>query len=87
MGVELSKDMIALSEAGIPLDDFSRVMDLAAAYNFEQTENAVQDFEDAIKLLNEKEALPSWLSDWCIFYHIQHDDMDGIEPIEPEFDM
>lgn len=84
--MELSNDMKALTEAKIPLDDFAKVMDLAEDFDFEQSEDPVKDFEAAIKMLNEQEALPSFLSEWCIVYGLDHNEME-IEPPDEDFDI
>jgi hypothetical protein len=84
--VELSSKQRELVEAKIPLDDFAKVMDLADDYDFERTEDPAADFKSAVLMLNEEAALPSWLSEWCLVYGVDHNEMD-LEPMDDEMDL
>lgn len=82
--MELSNEQRELIDAKIPLDDFVKVMDLAEDFDFEESGDPVDDFKRAVLMLNEEAALPSWMSEWCRVYEVDHNEME-LEP--PEYDL
>jgi hypothetical protein len=84
----LSSDLTEkLIEAKIPTSEYVKAMDLVEDYEeFDPTGDPVEDFKEAIRILNEDEGLPSWMSSWCRMYGYDYKPME-IEPMEPEVEI